>query len=177
MAYGDSFFKFLDDNSIPAYSVKVGDNEPIVFLEGFVVDQLIKDSYAIPVDHGGLIIGKFHTEGGVHVLTPYNNGFKYVCEMEGYEYIVNPTSTIENKEFLNHINYSVNHDKESNPIKFNVPRRIRTIDLRTLKFDLIIIPNGELYITNRTATEKYMDKIDEINDRRMFKKVIRLFGL
>lgn len=177
MAFGDAFINFLHNNNIPAEEVTVGDGIPFIFLNYIVVSELVKQSYALPVSNGGLIIGKFHNEGGVHIITPYRNGFKYIAEVEGYEYIVNPMSTSSNREFLKNINESVNHNKNSKPYKFYIPKHIQTINLEKLRFDIMIIPNGEWYVINRTATEKYLNEIDEINDRRFFKKILRFFGL
>jgi hypothetical protein len=178
MDYGFTFKNFLLDNNISAELAYVNSNdEPFIFLKSFVVDELVKQSYATCVPSGGLIIGNFHNQGGIHMLQPFDNGFKYVGEMEGYEFLFSAEMTKKHLAKIFELNKSVTRDRDSEPKPFKVPRHIKKIDLTKLHFQIMVMPDGLHFILNRTATEKYLVLLDEMNDNRKLKKLWRLFGL
>jgi hypothetical protein len=176
MYYGDSFKKFLLDKNVPC-KVRIVESDNFIFLDLITVGELIKSSHAIEVPNGGLIIGNFHNQGGVHILRPFENEFCYLGEMEGYEYLINPTSTKIFGKQITELNYTTQRDKASEPKPFNVPVHIKKIDLSKLNFHIIVIPDGDHFIVNRAATEKYLERLDNMNDLRIMKKVLRFFKL
>lgn len=151
--------------------------QEFIFLENSDVEELVRAKYALVAINGGLVIGNFHTEGGIHVLMPFNEGFRYVLEMEGYEFLMNPKA--RNKYFneIDAINTNANHDKLGMPKPFHVPRHIRKIDLSELKFQILIVPHADHFIVNRTATEKNLELLNEMNGMSIADRLRRFFRI
>ena len=53
-----------------------------IFLDIDEVNYLTTNGYATYADDGGVVIGKFHSQGGIPLLRPSNQGFEYYAEME-----------------------------------------------------------------------------------------------
>ena len=118
MAYGDSFKQFILDNNIPVNLIEpIGPSatNPIIFLNSIIVDELIRNSFAVHVPNGGLIIGKFHAEGGIHMLQPFDKGFQYVGEMEGYEFLFSAKATKNHWDRINALNKSIPYIEDITP--------------------------------------------------------------
>jgi len=177
MAYDNSFVNFINEIGIGQLMRVTTTGQEIIFLENSDVHELVRNKYAIVSTKGGLVLGNFHTEGGVHILTPFNDGFRYVLEMEGYEFLMNNKSTDKYHSFIESINAEANHDINGVPKPFHVPRHIRKIDLSGLKFQILVIPYARHFIVNRTATEKNLELINEMNGMSMADRIRRFIKI
>jgi hypothetical protein len=161
MAYGDAFFSLINERQIGQF-LDDGEN-PEFFLSISEVTSLANDRCVADAREGGLIIGKFHTEGGIHMLQEYGDKFKYVGEIEGYEFILNPSASKKNKGKLSEINEALKPDKNISPRPFYFPDNIKIIDLRHLSFEIVLISYEGQFIINRAASEKNLELLDLLN--------------
>ena len=161
MAYGDAFFSFVNNRQIGEF-IYEGDN-PGLFLTGDEVTSLVKEGHVADGTTGGLVIGKFHCDGGVHMLQASGEKFKYVGEMEGFEYIVNEFATKKYMDRLSVINEKTKADHTIQPKAFFIPDNIKVIDARRPGIEILIISWGGHFIINRAASETHLGLLDSIN--------------
>lgn len=163
MAYGDAFFSFVHNRQIGQF-IYEGDNSGL-FLTVDEVTSLIKDGHVADGTTGGLVIGKFHYEGGVHMLQPSGDKFKYVGEMEGYEFVVNEFATKKHKDRLSVINEQTKTDHTIQPKPFFIPDSIKVIDARRPGIEILLISLNGHFIINRAASETNLELLDSINSK------------
>jgi len=161
MAYGDSFFSFVHNRQIGQF-VYEGET-PGLFLTVDEVTSLIEDGHVTDGIKGGLVLGKFHHEGGVHMLQPCGDKFKYAGEIEGYEYLVNASATKKYMDRLSVINEETKIDHTILARPFIIPDNIKVIDLRRLDIEIVLISWDGHFVINRAASEKHLKLLDFIN--------------
>jgi hypothetical protein len=125
--------------------------------------SLATDGYMTDGRAGGLVIGKFHSEGGVHMLQPWGDKFKYVGEMEGYEYLMNEFVTKRYMDRLTAINRETTPDQAISAKPFDIPTDIKVIDVRRPKIEILLLSRGGHIVINRAASEKHLRLLNEIN--------------
>jgi hypothetical protein len=161
MAFGDAFFSFVHDRQIGQF-IYEGDNPGLFFTVEEVI-SLVKDGQVSDGTTGGLVIGKFHYEGGVHMLQPSGDKFKYAGEMEGYEYLVNEFATEKHIDRLSVLNEQTKIDHSIQPKPFFVPDNIKVIDVRHTGIEILLISWRGHFIANRAASETNLILLDSIN--------------
>lgn len=118
----------------------------------------------IEIDRGGLVLGKSHKEGGIHMLiyNANNKRYDYVGEMEGMEYITGDLFTTQIKDFYLKLNSEYSNDDNYIPNEdFNIPESCRVYDLKQYELPIIFFRNENRCIINRHATERLIDELVE----------------
>jgi len=109
---------------------------------------------------GGLVLGKLHCEGGIHLVQPYSKDkLKYVGEMEGWEFLSSPVKNYEigsKFEFMNKIN--ADYDKNIDT-SFDIPLNCKVIDTRNSEIGIILLSANSQFIVNRLSTKIFLDKL------------------
>ena len=161
MVYGDTFLSFVLRRQIGQF-IYDGDNQGL-FLTADEVALLAKEGHVTDGRTGGLVIGKFHQEGGIHMLQPSGEKFKWAGEMEGYEYLVNEFATRKHMDRLSALNTQTKTDHTIPPRPFSVPDNIKIIDARRTGIEILLISWNGHFILNRAASEMNLDLLDSIN--------------
>lgn len=161
MLFLSPFYRYLRSLSLGEI-LYINDNFDL-FLSLEEVQTLLESGGAVDGSNGGLVTGKFHNEGGIHVIQPHGDKYKYILEMEGYEYLINPIATERHLDWLVRINEEVKNDKSVEPKPFFVPEQIKVIDARNNQPEIILVSQQSQFIVNRAATEKNLFLLDAIN--------------
>jgi len=161
MQYGNSFFSFVCTRHIGEF-VQSGHDKGLYLTVDEVI-SLVNDGYVTDGRSGGLVIGKFHSEGGIHMLQPSGEKLKYVGEMEGYEYIINEFATKKYMDLLAKINRETQPDYGIPAKPFDIPVDIKTIDVRRHDTEIIFIAMTGHFIINRAASERHLRLLNTIN--------------
>lgn len=117
-------------------------------------------------EYGGLVLGKPHSEGGVHLVSfiPNTNSYIYVAEMEGGEFLsqrLNKNSYIMNK--YKEINERIPFDNANNEIITEVPINCNIINTENKKNSIILITHSDHFIVKRLSTKAYINELIELN--------------
>lgn len=121
---------------------------------------------------GGLILGNYHSEGGIKVIKQYQNDelYEVVAEFEGWEYILSPFTTNKELEYLTKLNSEFIRYTE--PFEeYKIPNGIDVIDTRPLFKNiketnkLILLSDHPQFIINKYSTKKYLNKLDILNKK------------
>ena len=121
---------------------------------------------------GGLILGNSHSDGGIKVIRPYNSEgiYEVIAEFEGWEYILSPLATSEEKEYLTKINSEYSGTKKPFS-EFKIPEGITILDTNPMienikESNKLILLNGqEQFIINKHSTKKYLIELENINKK------------
>lgn len=109
---------------------------------------------------GGLVLGKLHCKGGIHLIQPYSEDkLKYVGEMEGWEFLSSPVKNNEigsKFEFINKLN--VNYDRNSDT-SFDIPQNRSIIDTRNSEIGIILLSANSQFIGNRLSTKIFINEL------------------
>lgn len=127
-------------------------SNPIITLLRHMYDN----NLIIDASKGGLVIGPRHSEGGIKMILLENDSINFVGEMEGGEFLIN---TFASQKFHKRL-FEINSYKgEYQPIN-------ETISVRKIivpKGGMIIL-GGPQTIIKRSATSKYLNELQEINE-------------
>ncbi len=171
MAKVNTFERFASDLKI-GRPILLGGYRSI-FLDINEVNYLTKNGYATNANDGGVVIGKFHSQGGIPLLRPSNQGYEYYAEMEGYEFLLNSAASRNHLKELDQINSQIKSKFylklesifEVQPKNYAVPNEIRKIDLKNLHFQIILLPNCEgNFIVNRYSTKRNLTRLNYLNN-------------
>lgn len=164
ITYGESFFRFVNRRQI-GHFIDTADNSEFYLtideVNALIAEGLIRDGRT-----GGLVIGNFHIDGGIHILQPSGDKFKYTGEMEGYEYLVNEFASKKYIDRLASINEETKTDHTKPPRPFDIPNEIRIIDARHPEIEVLILSWAGHYIINRAASEKNLMLLDTLNKEK-----------
>jgi hypothetical protein len=116
---------------------------------------------------GGLVIGKLHSQGGIHLILPNveNKVFTYVAEMEGWEYLSSPIKSEQHKNQLLKINSSVVAMKNDTIEEFEIPENCKVIDTSECNINIILLSYYSQFIINRKSTKENIHKIIELESK------------
>lgn len=118
--------------------------------------------YIIDVRKGGLVLGRSHDQGGIWFITLTDENNVTFAELEGYEYIVNATSTIDNMDIIETVNkYNELEFKEYTP-----PESITVIDVTEFEQynkQVLLVLSDNQFIVNKHATKKHLIQIEQLN--------------
>ena len=116
---------------------------------------------------GGLVIGNLHIEGGVNLLKhdSTKNKYRYVGEMEGWEYVTFP---LKNEEFLEKfsvINKKTLNSNSHQKTEFDIPKNCKIIDTKNTAVCFIILSDYHQFIVNRFATKEHIEEVLELEKK------------
>lgn len=124
------------------------------------IETLKNDNAIVNATNGGLIIGPSHDEGGVYFLTKYNDGYRLMGEVEGFEFILNPISTKKYNKIISQINnyerdfhYGFYNDSYNSNFEVIDARSPNFIKYKS-KFITIDYPSG-FSIINKFSTKRF----------------------
>lgn len=110
---------------------------------------------------GGLILGNFHSEGGIPVIQESRpEEYEILFEFEGFEYLMNALLTSEELKTIKNIN-KTHPTKDIN--KYDPPKDIKIIDARGDA--VILIGNGQQFVVNKNATLQNLKFLDDMNKK------------
>lgn len=131
------------------------------YISSQLYNLLLKDNLIIDAQNGGLVLGPFHTEGGIQVIQNTPVGYRITAEMEGYEYLINANSTDFYFEELTTLNANTKPELTHFP-DYSVPKHITTI--KTTGNEVLLASPFSQFVINKKATEKHLDRLEDIND-------------
>ncbi|MBI9042756.1 hypothetical protein [Lutibacter sp.] len=119
---------------------------------------------------GGLILGNLHKDGGIHLLSPIfeTNTYKYVGEMEGWEYLTKPLKSKEiHMEFakINELTKPISPDIETD---FKIPENCNVVDTSNREISFLMLNTFPQFILNRFATKKHIHLILDLEIKNTF---------
>ncbi|MFD1061961.1 hypothetical protein ACFQ1Q_01785 [Winogradskyella litorisediminis] len=118
-------------------------------------------------EQGGLVIGKLHCDGGVHMIKPNKDGteFTYAGEMEGWEYISTSAKTVEHVNSLVNINDSVKPKNDCVSSEFEIPKNCNIIDMTESVIQILYLSRFTQVIINRESTKRNIKNIIKIEQK------------
>lgn len=151
--FGKEFREFCTSNRVDSFEDING--ELYITQAGFeLICRLVK---VIDGRNGGLVLGKSHSDGGIHLLQKNANGtYRYVGEMEGNEYLSPPKLPTSIFKELEKINCNASEILE------DIPKNIDIIDLRNERIQIINLSTTTQFIVNKVATMSNLNRIIEI---------------
>lgn len=136
-----------------------------IILSKFQVEAW-KQTYGIQnTRYGGLVIGNRHMEdsikSGVKIVSPIDSNNYSLSEMEGGEYLMCPEATKKHRKRLDEINqYTGRYDEISED---RIKSLFSVIRLKS-GMEMLELSGGDYYIIKRSATSKYLEELDKMNE-------------
>lgn len=163
MAYGDSFKEFLVKRGM-GKGLHYNGGQSIFLTEAEML-ILIKEGFVVSLERGGLVIGKFHSDGGIHIMQDGGNGLvRYVGEMEGYEFAFGYPAAVKHASTIDVLERSIAQESQFPARPFSIPPGIDTVVCSNLEVDILFLPPpGGTRILSRAVSEKYLLKLNELN--------------
>ncbi len=126
--------------------------------------------------NGGLVVGPSHTDGGIQLLVKDYHGIRIAGEMEGREYLINPTSlTIFNQRIIE-INNSIKPLKSDFPLPdYDISNKITKIIPRPNQ--IIEISHLGQSIVNKLATKQNLQELEDINKYQSIAQLNELLSI
>lgn len=110
---------------------------------------------------GGLVIGRSHSQGDIHMIQYTDGKFSAYRCLEGGEYIMNKSASEAFADRLVEINnYKVDGFSES---QFNL-RPLRTIITFAEPHDKFLFVDHEQFVVNRAATALNLEELELLNE-------------
>jgi len=112
---------------------------------------------------GGLVLGKKHENGGIHLLqfSRELKAYKYVGEMEGFEYLSSPLKNKRQSLEFEKIN-EIDNKKVLNK-NFKIPNNCRIINTNNVNIAFIELSEYTQFIVNGRTTLNRIKDIIEID--------------
>lgn len=162
--YGRSLFDYCQTNKIGVANKNEGRYE--IYFNDDEILSLSKKRCVYYAHGGGLVIGRLHTEGGINILRPNNNGYELVSEMEGFEFLSKPIENDEHGYFYEKINEDKKHLTglpNYHELDFPIsPERLidcPIIDMTHAEIPIILITNTKRHVINRASTQHNIEKL------------------
>ena len=127
--------------------------------------NLLKDLGLIfDATRGGLVLGNLHSQGGINVLIfDFEiNKYRYVAEVEGWEYLSFPIKTQEIENRFLEINLKTQNTNPQILTNFEIPKECNIIDTKNNKVCFLLMSEYRQCIFNRFATKKHINEILEL---------------
>lgn len=134
--------------------------------------QPIFDGNAIiDCSKGGLLMGNYHSEGGIKVIRKYeDNLYEVVAELEGWEYVMCPEATYWDVEYLKAINDEFTGTSDDF-VEYEIPDHITLIDAKPIfegvkeSGKILLFEDYAYYIINKNSTKKYLEELNTLNKK------------
>lgn len=164
MSESSSFLIFCKMLRIGEWITDPQNKESYFIIDSEEFHKLISFNMVFDGTKGGLVIGKLHIEGGIHLLRPYNNtdSFFYCGEMEGWEYLSSPLSNLTKCRQFERINNSFRTGPPYERTDFEIPYSCKLIDTLNVQIPIIKMSNEGQFIVNRWATRECIYEIMKI---------------
>lgn len=121
---------------------------------------------------GGMLVGNYHSKGGIPVLKKCEDAEMYLvsAEFEGWEYLLCPNALKNNIEYLTKINLEFNgaadgfeeYEFSENISKINT---FLENDNMMFRSKFLILEPGNFFIVNKFSTKKYIEELDALNKK------------
>jgi|WetSurMetagenome_2_1015567.scaffolds.fasta_scaffold381018_1 hypothetical protein len=165
MIFGDQFIHYFTANKLGKWTLDVNTgNESYVFtLEEFKL--IWQAGIVFNGLSGGLILGNLHYQGGIHLIIPDFNSeiITYAGEMEGWEYLSYPISSIDIGNEFERINNMEKGGSSLETTEFEIPANCKVVDTLNKPLALLIISGAQQFIVNRFATKRYINQLIELD--------------
>jgi len=147
---------FEEDKKIDKYHIEFS-HDDFLYLKKL---NLIYEGF-----HGGLIIGNLHINGGVNLIVfdSSRNKYRYVGEIEGWEYLSFPLKNQEFNDKFSVINKKTLNINSYQKTEFEIPKDCKIIDTKNAKVCFILLSEYKQFILNRFATMKHIKEIIELD--------------
>ncbi len=161
MPPGHTFITFCLKHDLGKWSQEVETEKPFFELTFDEVHKLIDLKVVFDGTNGGLVLGKLHIDGGVHMinLNADTRTFKYLGEMEGWEYLSSPIIKPEIGKKLEKLNDKIKGEISFLSTEFRIPKNCKVIDTFDIVPAILILSNIPQFITNRFVTKKHIKRI------------------
>ncbi|MFC4740312.1 hypothetical protein ACFO3U_09940 [Flavobacterium ponti] len=111
--------------------------------------------------NGGIILGNLHSNGGINmIIFDFElNKYKYIAEMEGWEYLTFPLKNQEIENRFLKINEKTQNINPDISTEFKIPKECNVIDTQNNKVCFLLMSEYRQCIINRFATKKHINEI------------------
>lgn len=125
-----------------------------------------KQIYGIQdVRYGELVLGNRHTEGsiesGVKILIPIDTETFGCAEIEDGEYLICPEATKKYRKRLDEINQYTDPCDEISEDRI---KKLFSVIRPKSSMEMLLLSRGDYYIIRRSATSKYLEELDKMNE-------------
>lgn len=110
----------------------------------------------------GLILGRSHEEDGIYTICGDNNSFLTNSSVEGGEYILNKQASETHRKELETINEYKEGINEFT-LSFQFTPFMNILTCYCSPHDKMLWVEFDQFIVNRAASQKYMERLNEIN--------------
>ena len=164
--FGDTFLAFCSKYNLGKWTKDIEQKEWFEF--SFDEFHFLKNKgFVSNGTTGGLIIGPLHIHGGIQLLKPLEDrpAFIYMGEMEGWEYLTYPLSSIEIANEFVEINSLHKNGVTNMSTEFESPISCNLVDTLNSEISILLISHLDQFIINRFSTANHIDRILEIENR------------
>jgi hypothetical protein len=166
-SFGKSFYEFCEKHSIGrSRSEMIGLSFKSEFLLHKIEFEFLREK-GIVFDgkNGGLVLGKSHKNGGIHLLRflPEKGLYKYEGEMEGFEYLSSPL-----KNELQLLEFEKINEIDNEKIlykEFTLPENCEIISTNAVEIAIIELSEFRQFIVNGRTTVNRINNIIEIDKK------------
>lgn len=164
---GRTFFAFCAEYNLGKWTNGTKEMDPFFELTSEEIHKLIEFNCFFDGTKGGLVLGKLHVDGGVHLIVPIwgTSSYAYDNEMEGWEYLSVPITNAKIGKKFEKLNNSAKTGFTSDIIEFRIPKNCKVIDTLNLSMAVILLSEYRHFIVNRKATKKNIRKIIRIEKK------------
>ncbi|WP_119789401.1 hypothetical protein [Flavobacterium anhuiense] len=136
------------------------------------VEGFKKLNVAIDGSHGGMLLGNYHSNGGIPVLKKCDDAemYQFSAEFEGWEYLLCAKAVENNIEYLTKINLEFNGAIDGFD-EYRFPENVTKINTfldsenTLLNSKFLILGVGNFFIVNKFSTKKYIKELDVLNKK------------
>ncbi len=137
------------------------------FLRHDFLKFLLHNDMIVEGVRGGLILGNFHSEGGIPtIMATRPNEYEIIAEVEAYEYMMNTFLTSDETEIVKKLNQT---HLAKDIIKYTPPNKINIIDTRGNK--IILMGVAPQFVVNKIATFQNLNFLDDLNKKTWAEQV------
>ena len=159
-----TFEKFCSKHNIGKWNYYFAEAKQVFEFKENEVHKLIDLGLIFNGTEGGLVLGNSHQKGGIHLLQPKSEKtFKYVGEMEGWEYLTHFKASSKHRNEFTEINERTKPISKYIKTKFKVPENCKVIDTTEKEIAFVLVSNYNQHIINRFATKKHIEEIIELD--------------
>lgn len=122
---------------------------------------LTQNGQVVDATRGGLVIGRSHDEGHIHMFVETENGYENKFNMQGGEYIINHDAYLKHKDRIEFIN---SHKHAEQYIPVSILCKTPLLITQGIEYDkyLMIDPRGQ-FVINNAATALFLEELNKIN--------------
>ncbi len=163
----NTFFAFCEKNKIGIHDIRTMDGKSYFSISIDEFHRLEKSMMIFDSTNGGLVLGKLHVEGGIHMIKFNFKSLRYdyIGEMEGWEYLSSDLKSHEHKRKLIEINELKYGPLTAERTDFEIPTNCKLIDTKNIEIAVIKISYHGNIIINRVSTKNYINQIIEVEKK------------